>query len=191
MNGSAEVTVTDLIMTDIITHSPDFCMKDPGPVVGLSGSKVGVNYQLQTNAGGNLGAPVAGTGNPIFFGPYPNGTYRVVATDGMFCTASTTGTVNAEPGVCLIDVPDVCDCTGPDGRGEVTIKVTAPEGQVWTVLEVVGLYSDTNPYPQITVGTTLNYIGGNMYTLKATRLATKGFYIKLSNGFTELECSGR
>ncbi len=187
MNGSVDIIITDLIMTDVITHSPDFCMKDPGPVVGLSGSKVGVSYQLQTGAGANLGAPVAGTGSPIFFGTYPNGNYRVIASDGMGCTASATGTVNATPGVCEIDVPNFCACADPGGFTVVTIKITAPAGQNWTVKEVIGLYGTTNPYPQVTVGTPLNYIGGNMYTLDAARSNIHGFYIKVTNGFTDLD----
>ena len=185
MNGSAVVTITDLIMSDVITHSPNFCMKDPGPIIGMSGSKVGVNYQLQTAGGMSLGAPVAGTGNPFYFGTYPNGNYKVVATDGMGCTATTTATVNATPDVCEIDAPDICTCDAPGGYTPVTIKINAPAGQNWEVKAVIGLYG-ANPYPQIAVGTPLTDIGGNMHTLNAYRSNVNGFFIVVTNGYTDL-----
>ncbi|MCB0531297.1 MAG: hypothetical protein H6574_00460 [Lewinellaceae bacterium] len=186
MNGSVAISITDIIMSDVITHSPEFCMKDPGPVIGLSGSKVGVTYQLQTGGGSNLGAPVPGDGNPIYFGVYPNGSYKVVATNGMGCTATTTANVNAQAGMCEIDVPDYCTCNAQNGFTPVTIKVSAPAGQTWEVKEVIGLYGP-NPYLPVTVGTPLNYIGGNMYTLDANRSNTKGYFVKMTNGFTDLE----
>jgi hypothetical protein len=52
-----------------------------GLPVGLSGSQLGVKYQLQLN-GVNLGKPVVGTGLPISFGnQLKAGNYTVIATD--------------------------------------------------------------------------------------------------------------
>lgn len=86
---------------------------------------------------------------------------------------------------CPVGIPDFCSCTDPSGYTPVTIKVTAPPFQNWTVVAVIGLYGPVNPYPPVAVGTTLNYIGGNMYTLDAARDNTKGYFVRVSNGFTE------
>lgn len=59
--------------------------------VGLSGSQVGVSYQLQTN-GVNFGAAVAGTGSAISFGSQAAAaTYTVVATEPGGLSATMTG----------------------------------------------------------------------------------------------------
>ncbi len=169
-----------------ITSSSSYCMSDPGPVIGLTSSALGVTYQLKDNNNNNLGAPVAGTGGPIYFGTYPNGTYKVVANQGN-CSNEAMAIVNAIGGVCAVDVPNHCSCDGPNGYADVTVKVAAPAGQNWTVKNVIGLYGPANPYPQITVGTPLSYIGGNMYTLDAARSNTKGFWVRVTNGFTDLD----
>jgi hypothetical protein len=83
--------------------------------VGLSGSQVGVNYQLVRNGSTNVGSAVAGTGAALNFGNQSAGTYTVVATGtGTFCpdALNMTGsvsvtilapTVNAGPGM-----PGIC-----------------------------------------------------------------------------------
>lgn len=154
---------------------PDYCTGAGGPLVGLSGSLPGVNYQLQTGNGDNLGAPVTGTGAPIGFGIYPNGTYQVVANDG--CTEPITGTINAQQGHCAISVPNFCTCNAPDGRAAVTVKISAPSGQNWTVKAVIGLYAATSPPAPVPmpVGTPLTDIGGTMYTLDGIRKTDKGY----------------
>jgi autotransporter-associated beta strand protein len=59
--------------------------------VGLSGSQVGVSYQLQTNSV-NFGTPVAGTGSAITFGSQTAaGSYTVVATEPGGLSAVMTG----------------------------------------------------------------------------------------------------
>jgi hypothetical protein len=77
-----------------------------GVAVGLSGSEVGVNYQLLRDAA-PVGTPVPGTGNALAFGPQSvAGTYTVSASNGStscgatmtgnaIVTATTTPTVNA------------------------------------------------------------------------------------------------
>lgn len=169
-----------------ITYSSFFCMDDPGPVIGLSNSIAGVTYQLQDNGGNNLGAPRIGTGGPLYFGSYPNGTYKVVATQGN-CMGEATANVNANGIACGISVPDYCTCNSPDGYTPVTIKIGAPDGQNWTVKDVIGLYSPVNPFPPIAIGTPLQPIGGGMYTLDAARSNTKGFWVQVTNGFTDFD----
>ncbi|MCB0532933.1 MAG: SprB repeat-containing protein [Saprospiraceae bacterium] len=181
--SSCEKTVDIAMQPFSIVYTPEYCAGDPGPMIGLNGSENGAMYQLQTGGGMNIGAPVLGNGAPINFGAFPNGNYKVVVTGGL-CDAMLPVMVNATPVNCRIDVPDFCTCNSPGGYTPVTVKAIAPEGQNWEVIGVVGLYGP-DPYPQITVGMPLNYIGGNMYTLDAYRDNTKGYFVKISNGYTE------
>lgn len=170
----------------VITYSDEYCNQDPGPMIGLSGSENGAMYQLQTGGGVNLGAPVAGNGSPINFGAYPVGNYKVVITGGT-CNETIMANVTSTPVGCAVQVPNYCTCNGPDGYAPITIKINAPEGQVWTVKDVIGLYGPQNPFPQIAPGAVLNYVGGNMHTLDAARSNTKGFWVQVTNGYTDLD----
>lgn len=78
-----------------VTGGGTYCTGGTGLAVGLSGSQVGISYQLKLN-GNNVGTAVAGTGNAISFGiKTAAGTYTVQATvTGTTCTASMTGSVN-------------------------------------------------------------------------------------------------
>ncbi|MBK8965650.1 MAG: hypothetical protein IPM36_03030 [Lewinellaceae bacterium] len=171
-----------------ISSSSSYCFEDAGPIIGLSASMVGLTYQLKSNGGADLGAPVVGTGSPIYFGSYPNGNYQVVATAAPGCTASISGSVNGTPGACTISVPSFCACDAPNGRAPVSIKITAPEGQTWTVKAVIGLYdagSPPNTLIPLAVGTPMQYLGGNMFGLDALRRTDKGFWVQLTNGSTD------
>lgn len=66
--------------------------------IGLNGSQLGVNYQLQIG-GVNTGSPVSGTGSAISFGVQSTtGTYTVVATAGStMCTTTMAGSVSISP----------------------------------------------------------------------------------------------
>ena len=79
MTGSATITVNALPTVFNVTGGGGYC-SGPGPVIGLSGSQTGVNYQLQRNSV-NSGSTVAGTGSAISFGSRnQTGTYTVIAT---------------------------------------------------------------------------------------------------------------
>ncbi|MCB9331718.1 MAG: hypothetical protein H6574_11590 [Lewinellaceae bacterium] len=174
-------------MSDMEILGADYCSTDAGPMIGLSGSDMGVTYQLQTGNGVNLGPAVIGTGNPIYFGMYPNGNYQVVVMANS-CTQTVTGTVNAQQGVCAVSAPDFCSCDAANGRAPVLVKINAPEGQNWTVKAVIGLYdagSPPNTLIPLTVGTPLVYLGGNMFGLDALRRTDKGYWVQLTNGITE------
>ncbi len=82
-----------------VTGGGTFCPPGTGLPVGLSGSEVGVTYQLY-KGGVAQGAPVAGTGSAISFGNQLNGTYTVVATGGgsPACPANMTGSVTITNG---------------------------------------------------------------------------------------------
>ncbi len=186
-NGCTSTCMKEVMIEQIpfsIVSSAQYCQNDPGPVIGLDGSELGAMYQLQTAGGTNLGAPVTGTGSAIVFGSYPNGNYKVAITGGT-CNLTLQAAVNGSVVNCPASVPNFCNCTSPNGKAEVAIKVTAPAGQNWQVVEVVGLYQPFAPYNPITVGTPLTFVGMGMYQLPATRDNVKGFYVKVSNGFTE------
>ena len=192
-NGCS-ATCSKMIHIDVSAFSitgAAYCTGDPGPVIGLSGSDMGVSYQLQTGGGSNLGAPVTGTGAPIQFGAYPNGQYQVVVTaDG--CTQTITGTIAATIVNCNIAVPNFCTCNAPDGRAGVTVKISAPSGQNWTVKAMTGLYAATSPPAPaapvpMPVGTPLTDIGGNMYTLDGIRKTDKGYWVQVTNGSTDFD----
>ncbi|MCC6281235.1 MAG: proprotein convertase P-domain-containing protein, partial [Saprospiraceae bacterium] len=164
-----------------------------GPVVGLSDSEIGTNYQLFLGAN-PVGAPVPGTGNAISFGPQlAVGTYTVVATvvDGG-CQTNMTGSAVVSTFNCSVTISDPCVCldnatTLTNGQFGEQIKVNAPSSQTWTVTTVSGLYKTTSAAPPtapspITVGTVLANIGGNMFTLDGRHVDAIGYTITVTNG---------
>lgn len=168
-----------------IVYNTEYCQEDPGPVIGLNGSEMGATYKLQSTGGGiTLDSTIIGTGSNLIFGAFPAGAYQILITNGT-CNATLTQTINASSVNCRVDVPDHCTCNSPSGYTDVTVKVSAPPFQNWTVVDVIGLYGPSMAHPPITVGTTLNYVGGNMYTLEAARDNTKGYFVRVSNGSTE------
>lgn len=71
-----------------------YCAGDPGAIIGLDSSVVGINYQL-FHAGTPVGSPVPGTGMPFDFGPQTiTGAYTVVASNTAGCTRNMIGTAN-------------------------------------------------------------------------------------------------
>ncbi|MCB0532365.1 MAG: hypothetical protein H6574_06915 [Lewinellaceae bacterium] len=178
------ITVDNGVPINIISNNT-YCAGEPGPVIGVDPSFVGFQYQLKDADGANLGAPVAGTGSAIYFGAYPNGFYRVVATSAQ-CTGNTTATTQATPTNCRIDIPDFCDCNSPTGFTPVTIKISAPPGMNWTVKDRIGLYEQQQPNLPMPIGTSMTYIGNNMYQLFGAR-ANNGYWVRMTNGFTDFD----
>lgn len=70
----------------------------PNAPVGLTGSDVGISYQLKKN-GVNVGSPISGTGGPISFGNQSAGIYTVEAIQSGSCTKTMTGNVTVAVGV--------------------------------------------------------------------------------------------
>lgn len=52
---------------------------------------------------------------------------------------------------------------------------------------MTGLYTAAHPHTPIPGGTPLLDAGGNMYTLDAARSATKGYWVRVTNGTTDLD----
>ncbi|MCK4630293.1 MAG: T9SS type A sorting domain-containing protein [Bacteroidales bacterium] len=92
MTGSVNVTIDPLPVAYSVTGGGPYCIGGTGVEVGLSGSEVGIDYQLQKD-GSNIGTAVSGTGSAISFGNQTEaGNYTVVATN------TTTGCINSMTG---------------------------------------------------------------------------------------------
>ena len=91
---SAPVTVNPLPSLFSVTQTggTSYCAGSPSPIqIGLSGSSVGVNYQL---FGGvtPVGSALPGTGSPLSFGSPPGtGSFTVVGSYPTGCSATMTG----------------------------------------------------------------------------------------------------
>ncbi len=187
------ITVNPLPTAFAVTGGGGYCLgTDPGTLVGLSGSVVGVNYQLQ-RGGVNVGAPVAGTGNVLSFGLQTVvGTYTVVGTSvSTNCSNNMTGSVTIFTFNCTPSITDPCVCKNnatnlTNGQFDETIQVNAPSNQIWMVLSVNGLYSAFSPAPPavptpITVGTVLTPSGVNAFQLKGIHVDALGYSLVVTN----------
>ena len=84
MNGSVNITILAIPALFDVTGGGSFCFGEPGVSVGLTGSEVGVNYQLLYN-GFPQGGIVAGSNMPLFWGPFTSaGLYEVRATNSTY-----------------------------------------------------------------------------------------------------------
>jgi hypothetical protein len=94
MTGTATVVVNALPTAFTVTGGGSYCAGGPGVNVGLSGSNVGVTYQLMKD-GGPVGSVVTGTSGPITFGlQSAAGTYTVAASNtATMCSNNMTGSV--------------------------------------------------------------------------------------------------
>jgi hypothetical protein len=103
-NGAGTFTVNANPNAYNMTGGGTGCSSGAGVAVGLSGSQLGISYQLYRN-GVATGAPVAGSGLAISFGnQILSGTYTVIATNsGTGCTRTQTGTsvvtINTAPSI--------------------------------------------------------------------------------------------
>ncbi|MEZ4941053.1 MAG: hypothetical protein R3D58_09300 [Saprospiraceae bacterium] len=183
-SSCAETSNISTISYQLVATSA-YCQGEPGPALSLTGSEPGASYQLQTGGGDNLGTPVAGTGGALSFGAYPNGSYQVLISGGN-CPGPLKATAAATAVACAIAVPDFCSCNSQGGYTDVAVKVSAPDGQNWTVKNVIGLYSGSGPYIPLAIGTPLNPLGNDMYALPAARANNKGYWVQLTNGVTDL-----
>jgi len=112
MNGSTYITIAPRIYN--VIPAGILC---PGQMISLSGSEVGVSYQLRWNDTFDLGAPVPGTGSPIDMGigSLP-GVYTVIATGNSTNCVSymdDSATLYPNPVVFSI-VPDGEACEGTE-----------------------------------------------------------------------------
>jgi len=97
MSGSVVVTETANPVVYGLSGGGTYCEGVSGLSVALSGSELGVNYQLKKN-GISEGGFVAGTGNAISWNNLTAGTYTVDAASANipYCEVSMTGSVIIE-----------------------------------------------------------------------------------------------
>ena len=120
MAGSAPISVTALPFAYALTGGGSYCDGGTGVHVGLTGSNLGVNYQLSSGSG-PAGLPVAGTGGALDFGFETGaGTYTVTASDGTTgcgnnMTGASTITINSDPNAYSI-IGGGNYCAGTGGR---------------------------------------------------------------------------
>lgn len=116
-------TGCDTIMDGVIHLNPSpnvYNVRPPGvscagDTVSITGSQLGIIYQLQRNSFTNVGSPLPGTGMPISFGPQTvPGVYSVLAINPLTnCKIFMNGTANLNPLPSLFTiVPNGDTCAG-------------------------------------------------------------------------------
>ena len=117
MSGTATVVVNPLPTLYSMTGGGGYCVGGLGVHVGLSGSNIGINYELFDGA--TLVTTLAGTGLPLDFGlQTAAGNYTVVADNAVtLCTSTMTGVaiviVNPLPNVYMISAGGSYCAGGP------------------------------------------------------------------------------
>jgi len=93
--ASVSVVVSPPPVAYTLSGGGAYCHGSNGLIVSLSGSQIGVDYQLLKN-GTNYGAVVAGTGNALIWSNLTAGIYSVVATyaTAPYCSAGMNGNVD-------------------------------------------------------------------------------------------------
>ncbi|MFZ4522051.1 MAG: PKD domain-containing protein [Bacteroidales bacterium] len=126
----------------------------PGESVLLSGSEIGIDYQLMRNDLFSVGPPIAGTGLPLDFGPqYLPGVYRVTATNPVthcFSWMDLDATIEPSPIVYnILPSGDTCAPAHVRLNGSQTgieYRLIFNSTQILTVLNGTGLPLDFGVY---------------------------------------------
>jgi hypothetical protein len=173
MSGSATITATSLPAIYTVSGGGSLCTGGSGHAISLSGSTVGVNYQLY-NGAATLGSPMAGTGSAITFGTFTSaGGYTVIATNtATGCTRSMSGSAT----IIVNPLPTAFTVTGggsycPGGSGVTVglggstsgISYKLYRGTTWVGSAVTGTGSAISFGLQTVAGT---------YTVVATNTST-------------------
>ncbi|HEX2935621.1 MAG TPA: hypothetical protein VHO72_09740, partial [Bacteroidales bacterium] len=95
MNSSAVIVKETLpLIFDLTAGAGGYCTGGAGVTLSLSGSQVGVNYQLIKD-GVASGAPVSGDGNPLSWVNNQKGIYKVQATKtSVTCVLDMNGSIS-------------------------------------------------------------------------------------------------
>lgn len=109
MTGSATIFTNPLPLAFVVSGGGAYCSGGAGLVINLSGSEVGVNYQLY-NGLVPTGLSIAGTGSPISFpAQTASGSYTVIATNATTtCVSNMTGSAT----IVINPLPVVYNVTG-------------------------------------------------------------------------------
>ncbi len=173
MTGSATVIMNPLPATFVVTGGGSYCSGGTGVVVGLTGSAVGINYQLFVGAS-PVGGAVAGTGAALNFGLQTiGGTYTVVATDAAtLCTNNMTGSAV----VVVNPLPAAFAVTGGGGycAGGTGVSVGLSGSAVGINYQLFNLFSPVGA-PMAGTGAALDFglqTTAGFYTVVATDALT-------------------
>ncbi len=173
MIGSVNISIDPLPPVFTMTGGGSYCLGGSGVHIGLSGSSVGIDYQL-FNSGGAVGLPVSGTGTAIDFGlQTTTDNYFVIATNPTSgCTNNMTGTRT----VGTFNLPTAYNVTGGgnycSGAGGMPIGL---DGSDLGVSYRLYLGASASGTPVTGSGSTLTFgarTSGGTYTVIATDLST-------------------
>ncbi len=173
MTGSAVVGTYPLPVVYNVTGGGNFCSGGTGVNVGLSGSNIGVSYQLMIGAF-PISTPVPGTGVAISFGlQTAPGVYTVVATNDItLCTKTMNGAAN----VGTHPLPTQYNVTGggnycAGGTGVVIGLDGSDVGTQYQLMNGVTAVGAPKPGTGLAISFGLQTVTGS-YTVMATTLAT-------------------
>ena len=174
--ASVAVTVNPLPLPQVINGGGAYCSGDPGVLIGLNNSQLGISYQLMKGLA-TIGIPVPGTGSPVSFGlQTAAGAYTVVATNTVtLCSNVMTGSVN----VVINPLPTMFSVTGggnyPAGGPGVLVGLSGSQTGISYQLFVDGVSSGS---PILGTGGTISFglqtAAGN-YTVVGTNILTSCF----------------
>lgn len=115
-----------------VSGGGSYCSGGSGVAVGLSGSDVGVNYQLY-NGATPVGSAVAGTGSALSFGlQTATGTYTVKASNGSCANVSMSGSAVISTTTVPSQPSAITGATAPDLGSSQTYSVTNVAGVTYT-----------------------------------------------------------
>ncbi len=122
MTGSVTIGLSALPVVYNVTGGGNYCPSGAGMHIGLSGSNLGVTYQLFIGSLPVPGATMAGTGLPLDFGLMTaTGIYTIVATGS---ATGCTNNMNGSATIGISPLPNAHSVTGggnycPGGTGAV------------------------------------------------------------------------
>ncbi len=173
MSGSSVVTVNPLPTAFSVGGAGAICAGGAGLSITLSGSQVGVNYQLRLN-GTNSGAPVAGTGSSLAWtNQSAAGAYTVVATNA---STSCVQTMAGSATLTINPLPTAFNVTGGGGVcvGGAGTTITLGGSQVGVNYQL-RLNGTNTGAPIAGTGSSLtwtNQTAAGSYTVVATNATT-------------------
>jgi hypothetical protein len=173
MTGSSTVTILPLPVVHNVTGGGNYCVGGPGVNIGLSGSNIGVDYQLYNGATA-VGTPFTGSGMTFDFGLQTAlGTYTVLATN-IFTGCSIAMNGSTTIGTTPLPVTQTVTGGGSYCQGGVGVVVglssteTGINYQLYRGASVVGI-------PVSGTGSSVSFgfqSTGGTYTVLATNATT-------------------
>jgi hypothetical protein len=174
MTGSATLIADPLPLATTVTGGGSYCVGGSGHHIRLSASSTGNKYQLQLIGGGNIGAPLSGTGSALDFGlQTTDGAYQVTATNSFTHCSNVMG---GGATIIVNNPPNVYPVSGSgsycEGAGDAIVTLAISDTDVNYQLMngttggavVPGTPSGVVTFPAVTTSGT--------YTVKATDVAT-------------------